>query len=148
MSRKFWIIVASRDHVLEAVRQGIAQAGHGKKKPLERMIAGDILIYYSGKESLQDKSSYQKFTAIGKLTEKEIYQVTINEKFKPFRRNARYFTVSELSIRPLINELDFISNKKTWGFPFRVGMLEIGQKDFERIASGMLTKENLKECLS
>lgn len=148
MSRKFWIIVASRDHVLEAVRQGIAQAGHGKKKPLERMTAGDILIYYSGKESLQDKSSYQKFTAIGKLTEKEIYQVTINEKFKPFRRNARYFTVSELSIRPLINELDFISNKKTWGFPFRVGMLEIGQKDFERIASGMLTKENLKECLS
>ena len=46
---KYWIIVASKDHVKNGISAGIAQACHGKSSPLKRMKKGDYLIYYSGK---------------------------------------------------------------------------------------------------
>ncbi|HQU55255.1 MAG TPA: EVE domain-containing protein, partial [Saprospiraceae bacterium] len=47
--RKYWMIVASKDHVKQGIKQGIAQACHGKTSPLKRMRPGDGVIYYSGK---------------------------------------------------------------------------------------------------
>jgi hypothetical protein len=32
----YWIIVASKDHVMAGVMEGIAQANHGKLTPLRR----------------------------------------------------------------------------------------------------------------
>jgi hypothetical protein len=43
----------------------------------------------------------------------------------------------EAPIEPLIDSLDFIINKKQWGFPFRRGLFEIGDADFGRIAEAM-----------
>ena len=42
---KYWIIVASKDHVENGVGQGIAQACHGKVTPLKRMKKGDLVSY-------------------------------------------------------------------------------------------------------
>jgi len=44
----------------------------------------------------------------------------------------------DVSILPLINDLDFIQNKKSWGYPFRFGFFEIKQHDFDLISSQML----------
>jgi len=46
---KYWIIVASKDHVKNGITEGIAQACHGKTSPLRRMKKGDYILYYSGK---------------------------------------------------------------------------------------------------
>jgi hypothetical protein len=50
----------------------------------------------------------------------------------PLRRMA-----VEAPIAPLIGSLDFIPDKKRWGFPFRRGILTIGAADFARIAAAM-----------
>ena len=81
---------------------------------------------------------YQKFTAIGMVTDDEPYQVTISADFKPYRRNIAYLKAKHIDIKPLIDQLPFIKNKKSWGYVFRYGFLEIDQESFEIIAQGML----------
>lgn len=139
---KYWIIVASKDHVKIGVKQGVAQACHGKATPLKRMQKGDFVIYYSGKETFGKTNKCQEFTAIGKVKDDEVYPFQMTADFCPFRRNINFFDCEEISILPLVNLLDFIPNKKSWGYPFRFGILEINQNDFELISSLML-KENL-----
>ncbi|GAB4014887.1 EVE domain-containing protein [Spirosoma migulaei] len=139
-SPQYWIVVASKDHVLRGVSGGFMQANHGKQAPLKRMKPGDWVIFYSPKQVLEGDQKCQAFTAIGQLIDDTIYQVTVSENFSPFRRKVTFHASSDVSILPLIDELDFISNKKSWGYPFRIGFFEIDKHDFELISNGMLNK--------
>jgi hypothetical protein len=58
--------------------------------------------------------------------------------FVPFRRNIKFYNCAQISILPLIEQLDFITNKSKWGFPFRTGFFEINAHDFDLITSQML----------
>lgn len=138
---KYWIIVASKDHVKSGVEQGIAQACHGKASPLKRMQKDDFVIYYSGKQTLGKPDKCQEFTAIGQVKDDEVYQFQMTADFCPSRRNIEFFDCQDVSIIPLINDLEFIKNKKSWGYPFRFGFFEINQHDFELISSKMLAHE-------
>ena len=135
---KFWIGVAYKEHVLNGVDLNICQFCHGKSSPARRLSKGDFVIYYSSKVSMEGSELYQKFTAIGIVVDEEDYQIDLGNDFKPFRRNIEYFDANHLDIRPLILLLPFIKNKKSWGYVFRHGFLEIDQKSFEVIAHGML----------
>lgn len=135
---KYWIIVASKDHVKKAVAQGIAQACHGKTAQLKRMKKGDFVIFYSGKQTLGKPDKCQEFTALGKVIDDEIYQLQVSEDFCPSRRNIEFFEGEDAPILPLIADLFFIKNKKNWGYPFRFGFFEIDQQDFDLISSKML----------
>lgn len=139
---KFWIIVASKDHVKTGVAEGIAQACHGKSSPLKRMRKGDFVVYYSGKETFGKTDKCQQFTAIGKVKDEEVYQFKMSEDFCPSRRKIDFFESEDVSILPLIDDLTFIQNKKKWGAPFRFGLLEIPKQDFELISSKMLAKSH------
>lgn len=134
------MIAASKDHVKTGLSEGIAQACHGKASPLKRMQKGDFVIYYSGKQSLGKPEKCQEFTAIGRVKDDETYPFQLTEDFCPFRRNIEFYESEDISILPLINDLDFIPNKKSWGYPFRFGFFEINQHDFEFISSKMLQK--------
>lgn len=138
---KYWIIVASKDHVKAGLVDGIAQTCHGKASPLKRMQKDDFIIYYSGKQILGQPALCQEFTAIGRVMDDEIYQFKVSEDFCPSRRNIAFLPGKDVSILPLIPDLDFIHNKKSWGYPFRFGFLEINRHDFELISSQMLQKE-------
>jgi len=46
-------------------------------------------------------------------------------------------------ILPLVNSLEFIQNKKQWGYPFRFGLFEINEHDFNIIAQQMLQQETV-----
>ena len=135
---KYWIIVASKDHVKTGIAEGIAQACHGKASPLRRMQKGDFIIYYSGKQTLGKPDKCQEFTALGKVMDDEIYQFQVSEDFCPSRRNIDFLQSKDASILPLINDLNFIQNKKSWGYPFRFGFFEIDQHDFNLISAQML----------
>ncbi len=137
---KYWIAVASKDHIQRGVKGGFMQAGHGKLAPLKRMKADDWVIFYSPKETLEGDQKCQAFTAIGQAIDEEIYQFTVSEDFIPYRRNVKFIPSHEVSILPLIDGLDFIKNKKSWGFPFRMGFFEIDENDFRRISKEMLKK--------
>jgi len=134
MTAKYWIIVASKDHVIQGVTLGIAQAGHGKRSGLARMHAGDMVVYYSPKVQLESNKILHAFTAIGEIADEEVFQVEESPDFKPFRRKVRYIKTGEVRIRPMIQDLTFIGNKKSWGYAFRFGLLEIPNEDFDRIA--------------
>ncbi len=138
---KYWIIVASKDHVRTGVSEGIAQACHGKVAPLKRMKKGDFIVYYSSKQFFGKMDKCQEFTAIGRVKDDDVYQFRMTPDFYPSRRNIDFFKSKNSSILPLINSLDFIENKKSWGYPFRFGILEINQHDFDLIASQMLQEK-------
>jgi predicted RNA-binding protein len=137
---KYWIGVASKNHVMKGVEGGFAMLNHGKLAPLKRMSEGDYLIFYSPKIEFGKDESCQKFVAIGKVKTGEIYQVQINEDFIPYRRNVEYLECVEAEIKPLINDLEFIKNKQSWGYSFRFGHLEISKNDFELIVKAMNVK--------
>lgn len=138
---KYWIIVASKDHVKNGIAEGIAQACHGKASPLRRMHKGDFIIYYSGKQTMGQSQQCQQFTAIGKVADEHTYEFQVSEDFCPSRRNIEFLPSKDISILPLIAELDFIRNKKSWGYPFRFGFFEIKRHDFELISSQMLIQD-------
>lgn len=137
MKKRFWIAVVSKEHVLKGVEGNFMQACHGKKAPLLRMKAGDGFLFYSSKISMNSNDKCQSFTAIGEVQDENIYQFKMNESFFPYRRNIKFFESNEISILPLINKLEFIIDKTHWGYYFRYGFLEIGEKDFNFIQSKM-----------
>lgn len=142
---KFWIIVASKDHLQRGLAGGFIQANHGKAAPLKRMQAGDWVIFYSPKLEYDKPEKLQCFTAIGKVADENIYQADMGGGFIPFRRNVTFLPAQDISILPLINELTFIKDKTHWGAPFRFGTLQIPEQDFRLLASKMVGDKNLFE---
>lgn len=134
---RYWIVVVSKDHIKRGVEGGFIQANHGKSGPLKRMAVADWVVCYSPKHSYSGKEALQAFTAIGEVAGEEIYQYKMTDDFIPYRRNIAYHKCKETPIAPLINKLDFITNKKSWGYQFRFGFFEIGEADFNLIKSEM-----------
>lgn len=135
---RYWIGVASRDHVARGVAGGFCQLCHGKAQPLRRMSAGDWIIYYSPKEQMEGNVSCHRFTAIGEVQPGEVYAHAMTHWFVPHRREVHFSDAREADIRPLIPQLDFIHDKSRWGYAFRYGHVEISRTDFDRIATAML----------
>ena len=102
------------------------------------MKKGDFVIFYSGKQTLGKPEKCQEFTALGKIIDDEVYNFQVSEDFCPSRRNIEFSQCKDTSIIPLINDLDFIQNKKSWGYPFRFGFFEINKHDFDIISTQML----------
>lgn len=141
MKKRFWIAVVSKEDVLLGVEGNYMQACHGKKAPLTRMKKGDGFLFYSSKISMNGIKKCQAFTAIGEVKDDIVYQFQISESFIPFRRNIDFFKSQDVSILPLIEELEFVQDKKKWGYNFRYGFLEICEKDFNFIQSKMRINE-------
>lgn len=91
---------------------------------------------------MEGQSKCQKFTAIGQINDDEIYEFEMSPDFKPFRRKINFLDCREISILPLIDRLDFIGNKKFWGYPFKFGLFEINENDFNLVTSQMLKNES------
>ncbi|MCA9868837.1 MAG: EVE domain-containing protein [Caldilineae bacterium] len=134
---KFWINTVNRNHVLLGSDGGFFQANHGKRRALDRMHSGDVVVFYSPRESFESKASLQRFTAAAVVADEPVYQVEMSPDFRPFRRNARFLECREAEIRPLIEHLAFIEDKTRWGYKFRFGVFEIPRRDFELIADAM-----------
>ena len=135
---RFWIGVASREHVQRGIAGGFCQLCHGKPGPLKRMSQGDWIVYYSPTERFGETSPCQRFTAIGEVLAGEVYLFPMAPGFVPHRRDVRFHNAKEVPIRPLLDQLSFIPDKRRWGYVFRYGHLEIPAEDFSRIANNML----------
>lgn len=137
-TERYWIGVVSKDHTMRGVAGGFMQVCHGKAAPLKRMRPNDWVIFYSPKLSMNGDEKCQSFTAIGQIANEQVYQFQMAEDFIPYRRDVNFYECDEVSILPLIDELSFIQNKKSWGYPFRFGFLEITERDFNKISVEML----------
>jgi hypothetical protein len=67
----------------------------------------------------------------------QFVQVEMSPDFKPFRVDVEFSECTEAPIRPLIESLSFISDKRHWGVSFRYGLLKVPANDFEQIAAAM-----------
>lgn len=132
-----WINTVSREHVRRAVEGKFTQADHGKPDRLRRMSSGDRIAFYSPKTDYPEGAPLQAFTAIGRLVGDEVYPVEISPGLTMYRRGVEFVDCAETPVRPLINELDFIEDKKRWGFRFRFGLFQISDHDFEIIETAM-----------
>jgi hypothetical protein len=67
-----------------------------------------------------------------------IFQVKLTETFSPFRRRVEYYhQCKEIPIQNLIPVLSFVKNKKSWGYIFRFGLIQIPYDDFLTISNEM-----------
>jgi hypothetical protein len=102
------------------------------------MKKDDNIIYYSPKSIYGQNEKCQKFTAIGKTKDNDIFQVKLTETFSPFRRRVEYcHQCNEISIQNLIPVLSFVKNKKSCGYIFRFGLIQIPYDDFLTISNEM-----------
>jgi hypothetical protein len=129
--------VASAEHVRIGRTHGFMQVCHGKGEPLRRISPGDWVVYYSPTEKFGGQDRLQAFTAIGVVKPGDPYRADMGEGFHPFRRNVRWIKATETAIRPLLDELSFSADNKSWGYQLRFGLFEIERRDMRRIARAM-----------
>jgi hypothetical protein len=138
MPTRYWIGVASRDHVMKGVAGGFCQLGHGKAAPVKRLSPGDWIAYYSPRTALDGGEPVQAFTAIGRIKPGEAYQGDMGGGFHPTRRDIAFLErAAEAPIRPLLDRLSFTSGKSSWGYAFRRGSFAVSAEDFLIIAEAI-----------
>jgi EVE domain len=137
IASRYWIGVASKDHVMRGIEGGFCQLCHGKSNPLKRLAPNDWIIYYSPRTAINSGDTIQAFTAIGRILKGEPYLFDMGNGFIPHRRDVEFMAAQEVPIRPLIEKLAFIKNKKSWGYAFRFGLIEVLEPDFLQIAAAM-----------
>lgn len=135
MSQRFWIGVASKEHVLIGKEGGFCQLNHGKKTALNRMKKGDYIIYYSPKYAMNDTTPYQCFVAVGKI-KSDTYQAKMTESFHPFRRDVIYLKQSQDVSLHAIEDDELTAVKSS----LRYGHVEISKALFMKIVSSMQVK--------
>jgi hypothetical protein len=134
---RYWINTVSLDHVLLGVQGGFTQADHGRATRLKKLAKGDFIVFYSPRTAYPNGEALQAFTALGRISDDEPYQVQMRADFHPWRRAVKFLKCTETAIRPLLDDLEFIADKKHWGYPFRRSLFDVSRTDFERIATAM-----------
>lgn len=134
---KYWIAVASAEHVHRGQAGGFMQVCHGKGGPLRRMRPGDRVVYYAPTEQFQGTDKLRSFVAIGTVEEREPYQTDMGGCFQPFRRDVAWLDSRPAPIAPLLQHLDFSANNRNWGYQLRFGLFEISEHDMQAIAVAM-----------
>jgi len=137
MSTRYWIGVASRDHVTKGLVGGFCQLDHGKAAPVKRLAPGDWIAYYSPRTKLEGGEPVQAFTAIGRIKPGEPYEADMGGGFHPIRRDVDYRQAAEAPIRPLLDRLSFTSGRQSWGYALRRGSFTVSAEDFLTIAEAM-----------
>ncbi|HEU4520670.1 MAG TPA: EVE domain-containing protein [Thermoanaerobaculia bacterium] len=135
---RYWINTVSHSHVQAGLAGGFTEAGHGTESRLKRLAKGDAIIFYSPRSEMGGGTPVQRFTAAGQVVDDAPWQ---GGEGLPWRRRVQYLQASETPVQPLIEQLEFIRNKKSWGVAFRRGFFEIGEADYARIVKAMQTAE-------
>jgi hypothetical protein len=135
--QKYWLAIASTDHVQRGRAEGFMQVCHGKSAPLRRLKRGDGVIYYSPATTMGGKDRLQSFTAQGVISNDAVYQVDMGQGFLPYRRNVQWSGTMIIPIRPLLDKLELTRGKSSWAYPFRFGLLELSEHDFKMITEAM-----------
>jgi len=143
-AQRYWIGVASRDHVMRGVAGGFCQLFHGKAGPVKRLAPGDWIAYYSPRTEMRGGEPVQAFTAIGRIRPGEPYEGDMGGGFHPMRRDVDFLACREAPIRPLLDSLSFTRGKSSWGYAFRRGSFSVSEPDFLAIADAMGVGETVR----
>lgn len=70
-SKRYWVIVVSREHARRGVRGGFVMANHGKRAPLARMSSGDGILIYSPTTAYPNGDPLRAITIVGEVIGEE-----------------------------------------------------------------------------
>lgn len=132
-----WLGVVSAEHVRRGVARGIAQIGHGTRAGLARMRPGDTLIYYSAQERLGGPRDLRQFTAIGVVSDDEIWQAD-EDGFRPYRRRVDYVGAARPVALERVRDALELTAAPNWGQQLRRGLVAISDHDATIIGDAML----------
>jgi hypothetical protein len=133
-----WVAVASAEHVRLGRRGGFMQVCHGKGGPLRRLRPGDRVAYYSPTVHFGAADRLQAFTALGQIQPGEPYTFDMGGAFIPYRRDVAWDAdATEAPIAPLLQRLSFTAGRRSWGYAFRFGLLEVTADDMALIEGAM-----------
>ena len=90
-------------------------------------------INTASRDHVQQGEPLQAFTAIGQIADEAPYQADLTPDFAPWRRNVEFLASNATPIRPLIDDLHLIEDKKRWGYKFRFGVFKIADDDLALI---------------
>lgn len=134
-----WIVVASADHARMAVEGKFIQAGHGRHSAVAKLAPGDRLAIYSPRERMRAGEPVQAFTASGTVGPGEPQVIDRGEIGMHHRRPAHWNSkVRRAPVGPLVEQLDFLKGRKSWGLAFRRGLFSVSAKDFATIEAAMI----------
>src|SRR3954454_17879079 len=68
VTRRSWVIVASRDHARRGVSGGFVMANHGKRAQLSLMSRGDGILIYSPTTTYPGGVLLRAITIVGEVT--------------------------------------------------------------------------------
>jgi hypothetical protein len=135
-----WIAAASAEHALRGRDHrpmGFMQVCHGKRAPLQRLRAGDLIAYYAPAQTMGGKDRLQSFVTLGVVQPGLPCAVDMGGGFVPFRRDVRYERAQPAAIAPLLDALDFVEDRQRWGYRLRFGLFEVTAHDMAVIAHAM-----------
>ncbi|WP_308505063.1 EVE domain-containing protein [uncultured Actinomyces sp.] len=135
---RYWLGIASKDHVALGVAGGFCQLCHGKKAPLRRMERGDYILYYSPKQEFRSRRPCQAITACGVVIGDEVYQYEMFPGFVPYRRDIEWQT----QVREV--PLDVLRTLPGWSEvapKLRFGHVELSPELFQAIQEYMLSDD-------
>ena len=137
-----WIAVACADHARRGrdawqAPQGYMQVCHGKLGPIRRVQPGDRVAYYAPTFTMGGGDSCQRFVSIGVVRSGAPYAFDMGAGFVPYRRDVDYLAAQETPIQPLLDALEFVEDRRRWGYKFRFGLFDVSDHDMQLIARAM-----------
>ena len=115
---------------------GIAQIGHGRRPGLDRMRPGDWLVYYSPRPSMDSAAHLRAFTAVGTVTDDEVWQAD-DGGFRPWRRRVSYDrTAREVPLTEVRDRLA-LTTGPNWGHRLRRGLVPLTDGDVAVLRAAM-----------
>src|SRR3546814_15854 len=99
---RYWITVATQEHIRRGQTNSFLQIGHGKRTILARIKQDDWVIFYAPKVSLSDKTPIESFIAMGQAVDSDIAKVMVTAEYQPYRRRFIYAPIVPVPIEPLL----------------------------------------------
>jgi hypothetical protein len=149
-TRHYFVIIASRERVTAAATGSYIEISQGRASPLERLREGDLVVFYSPRETDPGGAALQQFTAVAQVGAGPVFagEPRHESAERPFRRVAHYWQAEQAPIRPLLDALDFIRDKKHWGVSLRHGFVQMSAADFRHIAQAMGCEQHVPRALA
>jgi len=129
---KYWIGVVGAQHAEIGKERGFCAFSHGKKQAISRLSPGDRFAYYSPREGFKEGAVVQAFVALGTVLEGDPYEVDFDGS-PGWVRPAQTDIFIRIPVKPLLENLTFVSNPKYWGMAFRRSLFEVTEADFNLI---------------
>lgn len=138
MAQKHWIAVVHKSLATIMAQHGFVAFSHGKKLAADKVSVGDSVILYAPKTDFEG-DPVQAFVGLAAVTgEQSTERAFPGTDLTAWTRAARFAKTRDVPVKPMLEDLGFVTNPRYWGMAFRRSLFEISQADFDHIEKAMI----------